>query len=349
MSSHQPIVQRLIQLLEVKPELKPALEKSIRLAECLNVLTLEDYFKFLNGMVKMIPNERTSLPIVLEFFYLINQPADNKLSKDPLFQQWVVAFTQEWGSFLDTLESAKDLDTWYTDPAFRIGDFFQGPSGWLTFNQFFAREIRPGKRPIDGLCDDSVVVSPGDSIFAGQSPINDDSEITVKGLKWRISELLDIADHPEASQALKDRFKDGIFMHSFLNVNDYHRFHTPVAGKILYQWNIMGKVSLDVYKQADGSFNAKDGSTFQFTQERGLTIFESDSIGYVAVLPIGMGFVSSVNFTGEVGATLSKGEEYGYFAFGGSDIVMLFEKDKVNITAEVGTHYNQGIKIAKTV
>ena len=36
-------------------------------------------------------------------------------------------------------------------------------------------------------------------------------------------------------------------------------------------------------------------------------------------------------------------------AFGGSDIVVMFEKDKVKITAQVGTHYNQGKTIATTV
>ena len=48
-------------------------------------------------------------------------------------------------------------------------------------------------------------------------------------------------------------------------------------------------------------------------------------------------------------ATLAKGEEFGYFAFGGSDIVVMFEPDKVKITAEVGTHYNQGKTIATAV
>jgi len=69
----------------------------------------------------------------------------------------------------------------------------------------------------------------------------------------------------------------------------------------------------------------------------------------VAVLPIGMGQVSSVNLTAQVGATLAKGEEFGYFTFGGSDIVVMFEKDRVKITAQVGTHYNQGKAVATTV
>ena len=63
------------------------------------------------------------------------------------------------------------------------------------------------------------------------------------------------------------------------------------------------------------------------------------------VLPIGMAQVSSVNLTAEVGAMLAKGEEFGFFSFGGSDIVMLFEAGKVQLEANIGTHYNQGRKI----
>jgi len=66
-----------------------------------------------------------------------------------------------------------------------------------------------------------------------------------------------------------------------------------------------------------------DGTGYQFTQARGLIVIDSP-VGLVAVLPIGMGQVSSVNLTAQVGAHLAKGEEFGYFAFGGSDA----EKDR---------------------
>ncbi|KKK68606.1 hypothetical protein LCGC14_2942360, partial [marine sediment metagenome] len=72
-------------------------------------------------------------------------------------------------------------------------------------------------------------------------------------------------------------------------------------------------------------------------------------LGLVAVLPIGMGQVSSVNLTVQVGATLAKGEEFGYFTFGGSDIIIMFEANKVKVTAQVGTHYKQGKEVAIAV
>jgi len=338
---HQPIVEELIRILEVKPELKEALEESITKAERLDAPTLGAYYQFLDEMVTMIPTERNLLPKILEFYYLIDQSPQGKLQKDDLFQQWTLQFAEDWGSFLDTTESAKGLETFYTDPIYHIDDYMKAPSGWLTYNQFFARHVRPGKRPIDGLCDESIIVSPADSVFQGQWKIEEDSQITVKGLEWSVHKLLD-------GSPFQDKFKGGTFIHMFLNVNDYHRFHVPVGGIVREIRKIPGKVILDVIKKEDGSLDVTDGTGYQFSQDRGLMIIESP-VGLVAVLPIGMAQVSSVNLTAEAGAILAKGEEFGYLTFGGSDIIVMFEADKVKITAQVGTHYNQGKTIATAV
>lgn len=338
---HQPIVEELIRILEVKPELKGALEESITKADRSDTLTLTAYYQFLDDMVTMIPTERNLLPKCLEFYYLIDQSPQGKLQKDDLFQQWTLKFIKDWGNFLDTTESAEGLETLYTDPIYQIDDYMKAPSGWLTFNQFFARHVRPGKRPIDGLWDDSVVVSAADSVFHGQWDIDEDSQITVKGVEWSIHQLLD-------GSPFQDRFTGGMYVHSYLSAHDYHRFHVPVRGVVREVRNIPGRVILDVIKKENGSLDMTDGNTYQFTQARGLIIIESP-LGLVAVLPIGMGQVSSVNLTAQVGATLAKGEEFGYFTFGGSDIIIMFEANKIKVTAQIGTHYNQGKEVAIAV
>lgn len=339
---HQPVVLELINVLEHRPDLKKALEDSIRKAELLDILDLAAYYNFSDKWVTAIPADKDWLPMRLEFYYIIDNSPNNKLQKDPVFQQWVHKFINNLGNFLDTTESAKGLETFYTDPDFHVNDYIKDPSGWLTFNQFFARHAKPGKRPIDGLCDDAVVVSPADSVFEGQWEINEKSEITAKGFKWSVLELL--SDSP-----YKERFKGGIFIHGYLSPRDYHRFHVPVRGVVKEARKINGKVVLDVYKKEDGSLAVRNGVGYQFTQERGLIIIDSP-VGLVAVVPIGMGIVSSVNLTAEKDITLAKGEEFGYFAFGGSDIIVMFEPGiKVSITAEAGVHYNQGKKIATVI
>jgi phosphatidylserine decarboxylase precursor len=345
---HQPIVEELITLLRTKPELKEALEESIEKAESKIILTLVDYLEFLDGMLEEIPTNRNTGKGVL-FYYCINHSP--VLQEDDLFQEWVGKFAEDLGSFLDTPESAKGIETFLDVPYYNLSDYFVGPSGWLTFNQFFAREVKPGKRPIAELCNDSVIVSPADARFQGQWEIDENSNkiIHVKNFDWTIEELLNIEDHPEESEKLKDLFAGGIFMHSFLSVVDYHRYHVPVGGEVVAVWNIHGRKFLDVYKREDGGISVRDGEDYQFRQERGLVIIKSAKVGYVAVLPIGMAQISSVNLNVEEGAVLHKGQEFGYFLFGGSDIIVLFQKDKVRITAEKGKKYLQGEKIGETI
>jgi len=111
--------------------------------------------------------------------------------------------------------------------------------------------------------------------------------------------------------------------------------------------HIHGPVYMDVARRSDGTLYGVDGGTYQVDQERGLIVIDSPDVGLVAVLPVGMCFVSSVNLTPEVGARLQKGDEFGFFLFGGSDIVMLFQNKKVVIDAKVGRKYLQGQRIGE--
>ena len=82
-------------------------------------------------------------------------------------------------------------------------------------------------------------------------------------------------------------------------------------------------------------------------QTRGLIIIDNPLLGLVAVLPIGMAQVSSVDLTVQPGEYVQKGQEISRFQFGGSDIVMVFQK-KANIkfSQELGKHYNFGTAVA---
>ncbi len=336
---HQPIVGELRTLIAARPDLKGSLEEAIAKAGRPGILSLEEYYRFLDDLVTLIPTDRDLYSTVMEFYYIVGQSP--RLRDDEVFNRWLVAFAEDWGSFLDTPASAQGLASFYTQPEYHIQEYQENPSGWLTFNQFFARHIKPGKRPIAASCDDSIVVSPADSVFAGQWPISDDAHIDVKGLRYSIADLL-------ADSSYQDRFRGGTFVHSFLNVNDYHHYHVPVRGKVLEARTILGRVALDVVQKPDGSLDVVEGTGgtgYQFSQARGLLVMDSP-VGLVAILPIGMAQVSSVNITAEEGVTLAKGEAFGYFLFGGSDIIMLFEPGRVEITAREMTHYRQGERFA---
>ena len=337
---HEPVVEELLELLDERDDLREAMDIAIGNAALDDIGNLVDFAGYLDELVTWIPVERELIPKVLPLYYIINQAPDDVLNEDDAFNFWLKNYVSAWGEFLDTPASAAGIESFASMPNYNIDDYFVGPSGWLTFNQFFAREMRPGKRPIADPRDDSVIVSPADAVYMGQWPIEEDSTITVKGAKWAIAELL--ADSPYA-----DAFRGGTYAHSFLYVDDYHRYHVPVGGIVKEIRNISGRVYLDVRRNDDGSFDVLDGDTYQFNQERGLIVIDSPEVGLVAVLPIGMAYVSSVNLTPEVGAELRKGDEFGYFLFGGSDIVMVFQDKGIELDAEVGTKYLQGQRIGQ--
>ena len=337
---YEPIVTELLSLMESRPDLRDSVDAAIGVADLKDIKDMDAFIDYLDGLVTLVPTEREVVPEALKFYYIVNQAPGDALNEDEQFNAWMKDLVQAWGNFLDTPASAAGIETFRKATNYNIDDYIEGPSGWQTFNQFFAREVKSGKRPIAEPRNDKIVVSPADAVFMGQWPIDENSNITVKGVNWAIAELLDGSPY-------KDAFEGGSYTHSFLYIDDYHRYHVPVAGTVREVRNISGKVYMDVFREDDGTLNVVDGDTYQFNQERGLVVIDSPEVGLVAVLPIGMAYVSSVNLTTEVGAELRKGDQFGYFMFGGSDIVMVFQDRNVVLDAEVGRKYLQGQRLGE--
>ena len=193
-------------------------------------------------------------------------------------------------------------------------------------------------RPIASPNDPSVVVSPADSVPQGVWPIDENSNIRVEGgLKVKYSTFYSIKELLGENSQYKDAFANGVLTHTFLNVYDYHRYHFAVGGTIKEKKIIEQNVALEaVWSPEHGKYVPIDSTGWQFTQTRGYVIVETDKYGLVVLMPMGMAQVSSVNFEEDVneGATHKKGDMLGFFLFGGSDFIMLFqEKAGFEITA----------------
>ena len=146
-----------------------------------------------------------------------------------------------------------------------------------------------------------------------------------------------------------DVFSNGTITHTFLDITDYHRYHIPVSGIVrevllIPQYDAPGGV-ITWDKQAGRYVEYYSESIgWQSIETRETVIIETETGGYVAVIPVGMCQVSSVNFEDTVipGARVEKGDPLGYFMFGG-DIVMIFSEDlDFDLTAEAGIHFNMG-------
>lgn len=372
-TTYHPIVDELAQLIKTNHwendfeiAIKKAHSKNVPLLD--HVKDLNSFIPWINKSLYWIPSENSSGKSVNDhlcaLYYILDQEPVFKLQnkvvphdKAPLltpFSKWLVDYANAMGEFLDTPESLTETSekTFYDTPCYNMREYTKPHGGWRTFNQFFARHFKPGYRPIAAVSDQSVIVMPADSTFGGQWEIRKDSHVTVKNLNWKVSELLEGSPY-------KDRFENGLFMHSYLSPVDYHRQHAPVGGKVIEARVIQGQVYLEVEavlddnKEGNHKINLKrqytslDTAGYQFAQSRGLIVLETP-IGLVAVLPIGMCQVSSVVITAEVGVTVRKGEELSYFQFGGSDIIVLFEAaSNVCFNAQKTIHYKMGVKIAQ--
>ncbi len=374
MQPTHPIIQELISLIathhwedKFNAAIGNAHKKNVR--QLKDIKNLTDYLAWINQLLYWVPTENQpgkEVSIRLsEFYFILDQPPVLALQNQevpldnasPLtsLSAWMVKYARAMGEFLDTPESLtpESVASFYQSPNYNMGDYIRPHGDWKSFNQFFARNFKPGMRPVAALCDQHIIVSPADSTFAGQWEIRSDSHVTVKNLHWKVQELMEGSPY-------KDRFTNGMFMHGFLGPTDYHRQHTPVGGKVLEARVILGQVYLEVqavpieddpegYSRIESvrQFDVFDNTGYQFAQARGLVVLDTP-IGLVAVLPIGMSQVSSIIITAEVGVTLRKGEEISYFQFGGSDIIVLFEAaSNVSFTAQPGVHYKQGAKIAQ--
>lgn len=370
---YAPVVCELIELITTnkwEEKFQQALEsvKQYHIETMEELNGLPDYYAWLDKRLHWIPVENNYGKLVYDyicqFYFILDQepvvslqnkivPNDRMQPLTPL-SAWIVSYVNSLGEFMDTPESLtpESEKTFYESPIYNMNEYIRPRGGWRSYNEMFARFCKPGTRPVAAITDQTVIVSPADSVFCGQWEIREDSEVTVKGLHWKIMELLEGSPY-------KDRFKGGYFTHSFLNTQDYHRQHAPVGGTIVEARNIQGTAYMQVEAiPVEGDTNGRhevigkrefhivDDPGYQFIQSRGLIIIDSP-IGLVAVLPMGMGPVSSVVITAEVGRTLRKGEEISYFQFGGSDIVMVFEaKSNVSFTACPGVHYRYGTKLA---
>ena len=341
MPANQPAVENLITLLRTHPELKTALTQAIKEANEDGIENVQQFYDLLNGLLTHIPTDKQLDADTVKFWVVLNKAPNDIIKKSDVFNNWIREFILSMGAYMDSTDSAKEIESFIEDSKNNIDDFFRGPSGWLTYNQFLAREVKPGKRPIADRCNDEIIVAPTDSIYLGNWKITDDATITAKGDTYNINDLL-------AGSSYAKKFKGGIFSHCYLSVNDYHRYHTPVGGKVVETKIIPGTTWTNELKKITGATTIDDVG-FQFNQTRGYIILKTQSLGFVAVAPIGMGFVSSVTITADEGTKLAKGDVFGYFGYGGSDIIMLFEKDAMRFTAFANKHYLQGEKIAKAI
>ena len=302
--------------------------------------TVEELLIALDHITRMAPYYDThsvAFPMSALFSYMMMTDAGEAVFRNSAFNEAVRQILKEWCSYLNTPESRHTLNHgphgWLSPFAYqdmKLYEFVTEPSdkywGWKSYNDFFHRAIKPEARPIAGQGDASVIVSANDGhVLTIARGVKRTDEFWLKGEPYSLNDMLNRSKHV-------DRFVGGYVFQSFLSGANYHRWHAPVDGTVEEAYVVDGLQFSDAESAgSDPGADLAEGY-YACVNTRGLLFIKADNkaIGMVCVIPIGITEISSVEITVKVGAKVKKGDQLGYFSYGGSTLALVFEHGAID-------------------
>jgi len=202
-------------------------------------------------------------------------------------------------------------------------------SDYVSFNDFFTRKLKAGSREI--VSDPNVLVSPADSKLLVDENVNINKMMQIKGSYYTLAELL--IDEKKAKE-----YANGCCLVFRLSPTDYHRFHFPDSGKISNTKKIRG----DYYSVNPISLN-HTAKVF-CKNKRDISTLDSDNFGEICMIEVGASCVGTIVQTYESQVQGNKGDEKGYFEFGGSTVILLLKEGTVEIDKDIIRNSAEGIE-----
>jgi phosphatidylserine decarboxylase len=240
--------------------------------------------------------------------------------KRPAFSRW-------YGHRMDKPQSRKKVAPFIQDYAMDVSEFADDPKSYATFNEFFYRKLRKEARPIAA----GPAVFPADGRHLGFQNVAEAKGVFVKGQQFDIDSLVD-------DREISKRYRHGSLVLSRLCPVDYHRFHFPVSGTASESRLINGPLfsvsPIALARQL----------SYLWENKRTVTEIKTDRMGNVLMLEIGATCVGSILQTYSANSYINKGDEKGYFAFGGSSTITLFEPDAVKLADDLLENSSQQIE-----
>ncbi|XAR49421.1 Phosphatidylserine decarboxylase [Bertholletia excelsa] len=233
--------------------------------------------------------------------------------------------SENQGKKMNSVESAKDIPQFieFFKDQINLSEVKYPLEHFKTFNEFFIRELKPGARHIANREHDDIAVCAADSRLMAFKNVEDSLRFWIKGRKFSIEGLL-------GKEICPTSFMGGSLVIFRLAPQDYHRFHFPVSGTIEKFVDIPGCL----YTVNPIAVNSQYCNVFT-ENKRVVSIISTKYFGKVAYVAIGATMVGSITFTKKKGEYVHKGDEFGYFSFGGSTVICVFEKDTIEIDEDL--------------
>ncbi|KAF9122921.1 hypothetical protein BGW39_009398 [Mortierella sp. 14UC] len=269
---------------------------------------------------------------------------DHRLLETHRLQNLFLKESQTQGKHFDDPASVRHIAPFIKTYKLDLTELLEpDASKYMTFNEFFYRKLKPDARRIDSKDDPAVITSAADCRLACFESISSATEYWIKGQKFTLQTFLQDTE-------LATEFDQGAMAIFRLAPQDYHRFHSPVQGMTAagqvpkriggtyFTVNPMAvNENLDVFTE-----NVRVVSVLDLEQD-GNANEAFDKCVFVA---IGALLVGSIELTGGKvpGTKIQKGDELGYFAYGGSTCILLFKKGAVRFDQDLIDNSKKGVE-----
>lgn len=240
------------------------------------------------------------------------------------------AFSRWYGSRMDAPASQAKVAPFLATYGVDTSEFADPPASFRTFNEFFYRRLKPTARPI--VAAENAIALPADGRHLVLPDVAACDSFFIKGVRFDLGALL-------ADAGLAERYAHGSLLISRLCPVDYHRFHFPCAGT-------PGPARLmngPLYSVSPIALRKRPSILWE--NKREITVLSTPNLGNVVLLEIGATCVGSIVQTYTPGAAVSKGAEKGYFRFGGSCFITLFEPGKIRFDDDLVEHSRAGREV----
>lgn len=318
-----------------------------------SIYDIQDMLITLNFMIisapLFSPVKHTAFPMSALFVYMMATATGWNVFREVWFNDALRGILNWWCDYLDSTASLDAVVTTY-DPESEIGGWlcplsakannlyeFVTPEqkkadpihwGFTSLNDYFHREIIASYRPLAGKNDRSVVVSPNDgTVYRLARDVKRETEFAVKSQPYSLVNMLN-------NTPFVDDFVHGDVLQTFLSGHDYHRWHAPISGTVLYAEVVPGYMFSELLQEGFDSSAGTNSQGYEANvNTRAIIIIDSGlpNLGKVCVMPIGITEISSITIDpkAQEGCSVVKGQELGRFSYGGSSMCILFQKGAI--------------------
>ena len=271
-------------------------------------------------------------PLIALFQPILLVPAGYQLFRLEAFNELLRHTLRAWYHFLESEASCRYLNTvaplgWFSAEAndkVRIEEYVCHPEqpyyGFRSWNDFFQRKFKADARPVAGAGDARVITAGCEAAtFKIAHNVAAEAPFWIKSQPYSLRDMLQREAHV-------DTFAGGTVMQGFLAGYNYHRWHAPVSGVVTDLYVLEGTYFSAAEAVGEAGMTGSQPYLAAMAARLVLVLDTQDArIGKVGLVYVGMAEVSGVVATVNIGQRLTKGDETGYFQYGGSSYCLLLE------------------------